>query len=408
MTRQSLLQYTLVALLALLSYGILTIWVLQSWAWIAFQIGAYLCALGWAIAIGWTKLPVLITPSALPLAAAVVWPLVQLAAGHTIYRWMTWNSFWVWAAYLAVFFLAVQVASDSQYLRRFVLAVLYFSVVLSAVSCVQMFTSEGRIFWLFPSGYTDFVLGPFVYRNQYAAFIELTLPIALYFAVVGKNRLGFSLMAAVMIGSVIAAASRAGSFLVLAEVLAVPLLARRELVISSQAAGAVLLRNAGFTVAAALVVGAGAAWQRFLAPDPYFLRREVLISSLAMIRDHPWMGSGLGTWVVAYPQYAIFDPGAVMNQAHNDWAQWAVEGGLPFLALMLSFSLLLVRPALRSIWGVGVLFVLLHALVDYPLQQRPALAALYFAMAGAVAGTTRTSPLGRTTVRPRIVERVNV
>jgi hypothetical protein len=57
--------------------------------------------------------------------------------------------------------------------------------------------------------------------------------------------------------------------------------------------------------------------------------------------------------------------------------------------LMIALAALLVRPALRSLWGIGVLAVLLHCLVDYPLQQRPALAALFFAVAGAVAGQER-------------------
>jgi hypothetical protein len=34
---------------------------------------------------------------------------------------------------------------------------------------------------------------------------------------------------------------------------------------------------------------------------------------------------------------------------------------------------------------VGMLFVFAHCLVDYPMQQRPALAAFFFAMLGAIA-----------------------
>ena len=85
-----------------------------------------------------------------------------------------------------------------------------------------------------------------------------------------------------------------------------------------------------------------------------------------------------------YPRYAGLDTGVVVNQAHNDWAQWAAEGGLPFLVVMILFAGLLCKPAFRSIYGLGVAAVLLHALVDYPMQQRPALAAWWFAMAGAV------------------------
>ena len=126
-------------------------------------------------------------------------------------------------------------------------------------------------------------------------------------------------------------------------------------------------------------------WQRFQQADPYAGRREMLHSSVDMVRERPWSGFGLGTWPTAYPQYAYYDDGTYANQAHNDWAQWAVEGGIPLLAMMLCFGAMIARPAARSLWGVGLLAVLAHCLVDYPMQQRPALAGWFFAMAGAVA-----------------------
>lgn len=47
------------------------------------------------------------------------------------------------------------------------------------------------------------------------------------------------------------------------------------------------------------------------------------------------------------------------------------------------FAILLCKPALQSIYGLGTVAFLLHAFVDYPMQQRPALAAWFFALAGA-------------------------
>ena len=46
--------------------------------------------------------------------------------------------------------------------------------------------------------------------------------------------------------------------------------------------------------------------------------------------------------------------------------------------------------------GVGVLAVLLHCVVDYPLQQRPALGAFFFAMAVLAAGTDERKTGART------------
>ncbi len=86
------------------------------------------------------------------------------------------------------------------------------------------------------------------------------------------------------------------------------------------------------------------------------------------------------TWPETYPGYARFDDGRFVNEAHNDWIQWASEGGLPFLAIMFGIAAWSVKPALRSLWGLEILSVWLHALVDYPMRQRPALAAFFFAL----------------------------
>jgi hypothetical protein len=61
-----------------------------------------------------------------------------------------------------------------------------------------------------------------------------------------------------------------------------------------------------------------------------------------------------------------------------------------------ALSIWLVRPAIRSIWGVGVLALLLHALVDYPFA-RFGVAAWAFLLAGAAvrAGPPRFEPDSR-------------
>ena len=105
-------------------------------------------------------------------------------------------------------------------------------------------------------------------------------------------------------------------------------------------------------------------------------RRELDISSLHMIADHPWFGTGAGTWPVAYPKYAIVDAGLFANQAHCDWLQWAAEGGIPLTVLLAGLFVWAVRSSLNGpyprIWGLGIVSVFIHACVDYPFS-RPAL-----------------------------------
>jgi hypothetical protein len=53
---------------------------------------------------------------------------------------------------------------------------------------------------------------------------------------------------------------------------------------------------------------------------------------------------------------------------------------------MLAVVAMLAPGAWRSLWGMGVIAVFVHAGVDYPFEQRPALAAYFFALMGVLAG----------------------
>jgi O-antigen ligase len=87
----------------------------------------------------------------------------------------------------------------------------------------------------------------------------------------------------------------------------------------------------------------------------------------------------MGAWPTAYPKYAIFDSGAFANQAHCDWLQWTAEGGILFgISLLVLFAWAL-RLAWKTIWGLGIASVFLHACVDYPFS-RPALGSFFAVM----------------------------
>ena len=109
-----------------------------------------------------------------------------------------------------------------------------------------------------------------------------------------------------------------------------------------------------------------------------------------MFLARPLTGWGLGTWSSVYPGFAHYDDGTFVNQAHNEWVQWAAEGGILLFLLMLAFAIHLIRPAFRAIWGLGTLAVLLHAFVDYPFEQRPQLAVFFFVFFGLVLASGRS------------------
>src|SRR5262249_9464713 len=153
-------------------------------------------------------------------------------------------------------------------------------------------TAGGRIYWIFPSGYENNVLGPFVNRNQFAAWVELLLPIALYLAATERRGRGlFGCAAVVLTGSLVAAASRAGLVLGAAEIVVVGCLLARRSVLSRRAVVQFLLLIA----VASAVVGWQATVSRWQFAEIDAIRIDAVRASWHMVRDRPWTGSGLGT-----------------------------------------------------------------------------------------------------------------
>ncbi len=380
----SFLRRSAAVLALLLFFGVLTLWVPERWALSLFEAGTFLLGIVWAARWALRPFPLHGGFLLIPFGGAIVWGLLQLLLQTTVYRFDTWNAVLFWTTVFLLVFLSSQALAAAPIRQAFLRVLLYFGFAMSVLATTQYFTSAGKVFWLFPSGYPD-ALGPFIYRNNYAAFVELLLPLALMEAVRDRRRaILHALMAAVLYASVIAAASRAGSILATLEVLAVLPLALGHGWVSGRRLGVALVKIAALGIAFTAVVGWRVLLDRFQQPDPFMHRREMLLSSLAMAQERPWLGFGLGTFQTAYPAYAIFDIGLTVNHAHNDWAEWLAEGGLPFLLMLASVAVWAVRPAVRSLWGIGLLSVFLHALVDYPMQ-RLGLAAWLFVMLGALA-----------------------
>ena len=381
-----------VALAALFFFAILTLWVPAYWPVTVFQVGVFALA-GVALWRSRHSFPHFPYPL-FALLAALVWGLLQWATGNTTYSFDTQSAIVRWATFLAVFLVGFSLFRDRRTASWFRSVMLWFGFAVAVLATVQTFTSD-KIFWLFSTPDIG-VMGPILNHNHYAAFIEVALPLAFYEAA-RRERGGllYAGMAAVMYASVIASTSRAGTVLATAEVVAAPVLLWARGLASGRAVGASLLRMAVLFVAFTAVVGWGRVWDRFLTPDPMAIRREFAVSSLHMIAAHPWSGVGLGAWATAYPRYAILDPGTFANQAHSDWLQWTAEGGIPFGIAMATLFCWCVRPAFRSVWGLGVIAVFLHAAVDYPFS-RPAMGSWPILIIGMLAA--------REAVRDRTVE----
>jgi O-antigen ligase len=125
-------------------------------------------------------------------------------------------------------------------------------------------------------------------------------------------------------------------------------------------------------------------------------RLATWLSTLRMIADHPWFGTGQGTFEWAYPAYRSghISMWGVWDRAHDTLLELAADMGLPLAALvvlawLVVFGVLVsgVRTRRRdliipvSAFAVAML-ACLHSLVDFSLQI-PGYAIVAFALVGA-------------------------
>ena len=126
------------------------------------------------------------------------------------------------------------------------------------------------------------------------------------------------------------------------------------------------------------------AFDRLLATGGEFELRAAVWPALAQMAESHWLlGTGFGSFELAFKQVEpleLLRP-AYLNQAHNDWVQWVIEGGLPALAILLAFAVWLIRrlalltPVIRSgtrpellVSALVILACAAASAADYPLR----------------------------------------
>jgi O-antigen ligase len=285
--------------------------------------------------------------------------------------------FWFTAATIAL--VAAQLFQSARAAMHFRRWFMLFSGAVCLLELLEQASHTNFYYWAIESKF-HVVFGPFAYWNNFAQFVELALPITLWTGL-SKRRSSpapYLMLAAMQIGAVVACGSRAGTTLVLAELLVVigiAYLKRRDRRLLLGAALAV-----GLSVLFIYAAGFDVVIKKLQQNDQLAVRRSINQSSLEMIRERPLIGWGLQTYVPVYRMFARYDDGTYVNHAHNDWLEWAAEGGIPFAAMMLAVLVWSVRPAMESVWGIGLIAICLHAIVDYPFA-RLGVCGWYFALA---------------------------
>ncbi len=318
------------------------------------------------------------------------------------------------SAYLALFGAVCAYVRSRREIRRLAGLILAVGFGVGLLGIIQNLSGTRKIYWWRELTRGGSPFGPFVSRNQFAAYAGLCvfvgLGLVLARAAVGGGSLRRWLRAvrrgasekapqnfmivfacALVAASVFWSLSRAG-------------------IISMLLAGAVVLlvlgvrrsRGRRLHIAALAVFALG--WVTYLGWEPVFSRLATLEDiarqpqatyrwqmvgdALRMGRDFPAVGTGAGTFLSAYPLYRTLPTRSVAYNPHNEYAGVFAETGVPGLLILLAALGLVYGVVLgaafrrRNPWmrgflagGVGALLApTLHSIVDFPMRS-PGIAA---------------------------------
>jgi len=381
-----------IGLLILFAGAVLAFGTVDIWSQSLLEAGAAALFVVWAaLAIRNPEVRVQWSPLNWPLLALIGIALMQLLFGGTADPFLTRIEALKFAAYFLVFFLTAQAfrtRRDFSLLAWF-LMLLCFAVSLQGIT--QHFTSSSSIYWSDAFSIQTAFFGPYVNRNHFAGFVELTLPTGLAvmaFRCVRRDVVPLIvLLTLVPVSALVLSGSRSGIVGFAFELAVLGLLVRSR---SGKRWKAPRIIAAGVIALIALAfvawVGAGLAIQRFSLLNvhdvPLGRRTSMARGAAHIFRDYPLKGSGLGTLVDVYPRYDTVYDGRLVDHVHNDYmeslAEMGVLGGLCGVFFLWEFyreSRKAFAPkqahlsmALHAAGIAAVAGLLFHSLVDFNLH----------------------------------------
>jgi O-antigen ligase len=394
---------------AVLLLGPLAFGAVEPWAIFALEALSMLLLLVWA-SRQWMRqeLDVLDNPLYRPMAAFFALVIVQLAAGTTAYRHVTYTQVLLYAAYGMLVFVVSQTLRRSSQFELVANLFTAYGALVAAFAVLQELAPNGKLYWIVASQQGGFIYGPYVNHNHYAGLMEMLTPFPLVLAASrftnGKRKLVVAGCAALMAGSIFLSGSRGGmvAFAVQMVVLGVFLVRKRE---SSWKQPLMLGGFLAMVIIFLVWMGSNELTQRMMSIHSEAreeisggVRLTIDRDSLHMLLKKPVLGYGMGTFPIVYPEFRSFYTTFFVNQAHNDYLQLLVETGFVGFSVAIWFLVIVFRRAARKLenWTetasgaitmaalLGCVGILVHSFLDFNLQI-PANAALFYVLCGIAA-----------------------
>ena len=302
---------------------------------------------------------------------------------------------------LLIYFVVTTMFLDTPHrLKALVRTIVIFGFILAAFGLTQSFTTDGtRVYW-FRQLTQSTAFGPFINRHHFAGYMELALamPLGLFAsgALESYKRPLFAFAIVVMAMSLVATNSRGGIISLGAEIFFVLVMAgfswrrkkdqpRADRLRSTMLRGLAAMGIVLVLIGGALLISGPEVFTRFLgtpvADDPTQGRSHFWSVTLDVIRSHPLLGSGLGSFGVIYTRYDTRNGLFRLEQAHNDYLQTLSDAGILGGLIGVAFIFILFRRGFarrethdKYRRGVttgalaGCFAVLIHSFFDFTLH----------------------------------------
>jgi O-antigen ligase len=368
------------------------------------------------------------------LAAVVLTQLIPLPAHLPLSMepYATRTHFLILLTCFIVFYLAQIVSENRKRKERLIVSLLALGTVEAFYGLVQYLSGWQHIFFFVKKYDLEEATGTYINRNHFAGMLEMILPfsVALLFYEYEKFR-GRGSSAPANIKNVLTRQSL--QRLLLCLFVAVVLFAalffsRSRMGIAAACASLILIfglagisrfhGKMGLALSAAFValsiglafwIGPGPIVERFADVGQELTahdqsRLAIWRDALPLVRQNAVLGTGLGTFPIAYTAVQTTFLSQFVNHAHNDYLELASDLGLPAALVLFGGIFWILARAVRTFLRArgsfersvalgcagSIAAILLHSMADFNLYI-PANALLFALVLGIAASTQRTN-----------------
>jgi len=340
------------------------------------------------------------TPLDKPIIILII--LSILSSLFSLHRQTSFWSMILLFNYLTIFYLIIHTTHTRSELRQLIYVIIGVALFISVFGLFKIVGANPFPWWDYPELPSNLIASVYGNRNHLAGYMEMALPMSLGFFFIGQraDKLFLKIFLVIfLVMSLIFSLSRGGWLGALTGLAFISgaLLADQYF----QKKRLLLFIIGGFFMVTFLILSSTPVVERILTFErkyemPSFKGRATIWGGIVkMIQNHPLLGTGPGTFAIAFIRFQPPGQNARYFYGHNDYLHSTAEAGLLLVPVIIWMIVALFRKGFkklknpsRLVRGVtlgamaGITAILIHSIPDFNLHI-PANAIL-FTILGAI------------------------